>query len=227
MQDVVALMHRLRCDARLAGLVAHDWGGAIAWNVAALHPALVNRLVILNAPHPGTFLRDLIHSPAQQAASEYMRFLCRPDAAQLLAQDDHRRLWSFFESSPGGAPWLTDALKSRYRALWDQGLEGPLNYYRASPLRPPGKDGVQDLAHLVLPPAILGVDCPTLVLWGMRDHALLPSLLDGLDDHVASLQVVRLANATHWLVHEMPDVIAGHIEPFLASPDQPTVRGRL
>ena len=76
-------------------LVAHDWGGAVAWNLAASQPKLVKKLAIINSPHPGTFLRELQHSPAQQAASAYMNFLIRPDAESLLAEDDFRRLFGF------------------------------------------------------------------------------------------------------------------------------------
>ena len=77
--------------------MAHDWGGAVAWSLAALHPELLERLVIVNSPHPATFLRELRDNPAQQAASAYMNFLCRPDAEALLAADDFARLWPFFE----------------------------------------------------------------------------------------------------------------------------------
>lgn len=196
---------------RLAALVAHDWGGALAWNLAATHPSLMERLIILNAPHPGTLLRELRRSPAQQAASAYMNFLIRPDAATLLAADDYRRLWAFF-TPPGqhGAPgWLTDAVRARYRAVWGQGLEGPLNYYRASPLRPPGPEGSPLPA--TLPPALLHVPVPTRVLWGMNDPALLPGLLEGLDAYVPDLRIERLAGASHWLLHEAPQAVREYI----------------
>ena len=61
--------------SRAAALVAHDWGGAVAWSLAALHPELLERLVIVNSPHPATFLRELRDNPAQQAASAYMNFV--------------------------------------------------------------------------------------------------------------------------------------------------------
>jgi len=220
-EDVTALVDQITQNGptpgRVAALIAHDWGGAIAWNVAALHPDKLAQLVILNAPHAGTFLRDLQHSPAQQAASAYMRFLTRPDAGALLAEDDYRRLWGFFESESEAAPWLTDAVKAQYRAVWQMGLEGPLNYYRASPLRPPSRDETTPRAW-TLPSEMLRVTCPTLVIWGMKDHALLPGLLDGLDAYVQPLQVERLDDASHWLVHERPLEIARRIAAFLHQP---------
>ena len=133
-QDIAALIQLE--GAPLECLVAHDWGGAVAWNMANQLPQLTKRLAIINSPHPGTFLRELQSNPKQQAASAYMNFLIRPDAEQLLREDDYRRLWEFF-TNWGGAPWLTEAVKKQYRAVWDASLNGGLNYYRASPLRPP------------------------------------------------------------------------------------------
>lgn len=201
---------------RLAGLVAHDWGGALAWNLAALHPDLMERLVIVNAPHPGTFWRDLHHSPAQQAASAYMNFLVRPDAATLLTENDYRRLWAFFTAPGGsGAPdWLTEDVRQRYREVWGRGLDGPLNYYRASPLRPPTASDAYPVTEL--PRALLDVRVPTMVLWGMDDPALLPGLLDGLDDYVADLRVEPLAGVSHWLLHEAPDAVRDRIAYYLS-----------
>jgi hypothetical protein len=126
----------------IAALVAHDWGGAIAWNLAAQEPALLQRLVILNAPHPLIFARELTQSPAQQAASAYMNFLCRPGAEALLAENDFAGLWPFFDRM-GGHAWLDEGLRARYRAVWAMGLTGGLNLYRASPLRPPSLPSVR------------------------------------------------------------------------------------
>lgn len=97
---------QLACGAReqagqLACLIAHDWGGAVAWNLANQMPHLTRQLVIINSPHPGTFLRELKSNAKQQAASAYMNFLIRPDAEALLAADDFRRLWKFLENTGG------------------------------------------------------------------------------------------------------------------------------
>ena len=90
-QDLAALIEIESPGAPLACLVAHDWGGAVAWGLANKMPQFISRLAIINSPHPATFLRELRHSAAQQAASTYMNFLCRPDAESLLAEDDFRR----------------------------------------------------------------------------------------------------------------------------------------
>jgi epoxide hydrolase 4 len=211
--DLVALIESL--GAPLPLLVAHDWGGACAWALAAQRPDLIQRLLILNSPHPATFLRDLRGDPAQQAASAYMNWLCRPDAEQLLAEDDFRRLWGGFLQS---ANWLTPGVKELYREAWrnqGRGLTGPLNYYRASPLRPPlaATDAIHTLA---LADAAVTVNVPTTVLWGEQDTALRPSLIEGLERWVPNLTLRRVPDAGHWIVHEQPALVAETIASLLA-----------
>ena len=218
--DIVALIARL--GGHVAALVAHDWGGALAWSLAAQHPELLRRLVIINSPHPALFLRALQHDEAQQAASAYMNFLCRPDAEALLAADDYARLWPFFthmgaaDPAHRGGAWLSDALKERYREVWRAGLVGPCNYYRASPLRPPSA-AQSTVMQVALAPESLTITLPTLVIWGEDDTALPPTLLDGLDAFVPALRVLPVPGATHWIVHERPELVAAEIERELQS----------
>ena len=250
-QDIAALI-AAECgpQGQLVALIAHDWGGAVAWNLAAARPELMQRLVIVNSPHPQTFWRELQQNPAQQAASAYMNFLVRPDAEALLAENDFARLWPFFDlmgangaaaqqqaaaalsdnaigpgdaaqalALPDGAGWMT--LRAQYRAVWTgdgsrpgAGLTGGLNYYRASPLRPP-RDGDAAAAGVELPPEAFTVKPPTLVLWAMQDSALLPELLSGLQRWVPQMQLERIERATHWVVHEQPARVAASIQRFL------------
>lgn len=212
--DLIAAIEAI--GAPLDLLVAHDWGGALAWNLAAARPDLLRRLLILNAPHPATFLRELRHSPAQQAASAYMNFLCRPDAARLLSADEYGRLWRFV----GPSSWLTPQLRQAYQDGWGpggDGLAGPLNYYRASPLRP-ATDSAAGLHTLELPDAAVTVSVPTTVLWGERDTALLPGLLEGLDRWVPRLKIERVSDAGHWIVHEQPARVVQAICAALSAP---------
>jgi pimeloyl-ACP methyl ester carboxylesterase len=196
-------------------LVAHDWGGGVAWNFAALAPQRVRQLVIINSPHPGAFQRELRDNPAQQAASAYMLDLVAPGAAQRLAADDFAGLWAILTRF-GGAQWLTPAMREAYRAVWSRGLDGALNWYRASPLRPPSGPADDALAQLVLPPSVVQVNVPTTVLWGEADHALLPGLLDGLADWVPGVQIHRHPAASHWIVHEQPDWVLAQLRAVLA-----------
>ena len=210
--DLEALIGQM--GGRVDLLVAHDWGGAIAWNLAAQRPGLIGRLLILNAPHPACFLRELRTNPAQQQASAYMNFLCRPDAEALLAANGHARMWPFLERMGGGA-WLTPALRAQYEAVWTRGLTGGLNYYRASPLRPPAPGGPDTLAALELPDEAVTVRVPTTVMWGLDDQALLPALLDGLERWVPDLDVIRVPGASHWIVHERTELVAEQVARML------------
>jgi epoxide hydrolase 4 len=218
-QDIAALIGVL--GAPIECLVAHDWGGAVAWNLANQLPALIRRLAIINSPHPGTFLRELKANPKQQAASAYMNFLVRPDAETLLAQKDYARMWPFFTNG-GGASWLTEAVKDQYRHVWNgppgsppgTGLVGGCNYYRASPLRPPQPDAPA-AASIELAHEALTVSVPTFVLWAMNDIALPPELIDGLGEYIPQLTLETVDGATHWIVHERPAFVAERLAAFL------------
>jgi pimeloyl-ACP methyl ester carboxylesterase len=208
-KDIIALKQHFSGEQPLACLVAHDWGGAVAWNMANQHSALMQKLAIINSPHPGTFLRDLKNDSKQQSSSDYMNFLIREDAARLLKEDDFRRLWTFFSNmgaENGPYAWLDEATKDKYRQVWNQGLDGALNYYRASPLRPAtAKDPAASVIDLPL--EMLRILVPTLVIWGMQDTALSPGLIDGLEDFVPDLELHRVEEGTHWLVHEQPELV--------------------
>lgn len=214
-QDIAALIaiEAENQGGQLACLVAHDWGGAVAWNLANQRPQLIKRLAIINSPHPGTFLRELKHSPQQQAASAYMNFLIRPDAEQQLSASDFKRLWPFF-SNMGNSSWLTEEVKDQYREVWRAGLTGGCNYYRASPLRPPRTEDPA-AANVELPREMLTVDVPTLVIWALDDIALPPALVDGLDAYVSQLTLKTVPNASHWIVHEQPVLVMQYLEDFL------------
>ena len=222
MTDLEALVAQVSPGAPLEALVAHDWGGAVAWTFAVQRSQLLKRLVIVNSPHPATFLRELKNNPAQQAASAYMNFLCRPDAEALLAADDFRRMWPMFTNMGAADParkgggWLTPQVREQYRAVWSAGLTGGCNYYRASPLRPPTSPD-DAIMKLEFAPEFVTVKVPTLVIWAEDDSALPPSLIDGLEAYVPRMRLVRVPGATHWIVHEQPQLVAGEIERELAA----------
>lgn len=219
MQDIAALIATETADSggKLACLVAHDWGGAVAWSLANHMPHVTEKLVIINSPHTGTFIRELKNNPKQQAASAYMNFLVRPDSEKILAEDDFRRLFAFFtnmDAENGQFAWLTPPIKQQYREVWSAGLTGGCNYYRASPLRP-ATDTDKGAKALDIPHNLLTVDLPTLVIWAMNDIALQPELIEGLDDFIPNLTLKKVHNATHWVIHEQPQLVAGYLQEFL------------
>jgi len=212
-QDIAALIQIEAGSAPLKALVAHDWGGGVAWNLANQLPQLMHKLVIINSPHPGTFLRDLKSNPAQIAASEYMNYFCEPQAAAELSANQFEMLFGFLEK--GVKPtWLTPEVKAHYIAAWSEGLQGGLNYYCASPLKP-SKPGENTLQNLELPDSMLCINVPTLLLWGLKDVALLPSLNEGLSQFIPQLTYVTIENGSHWVVHEHPGVVQREMAAFL------------
>ena len=218
--DLAALIALESTENRAACVIAHDWGGAVAWGLANRYPKQVQRLLILNSPHPGSFLRELQSNPAQQAASQYMHFLRRPDAPALLAENCWQRMLGFFQNPDGSQPaWLTPELKQQYREHWDLGVHGACMFYAASPLVPPQPDSsaedLQDIRGLSLPDEMLHISVPVRILWGDSDIALQPALLNGLEHWVQQLTVEHLKGCSHWVTHEQPDVVRRALAEFL------------
>jgi pimeloyl-ACP methyl ester carboxylesterase len=200
-------------------LVAHDWGGAIAWNFAAAHPERLDRLVIINAPHPITFARELRNNPAQRRASAYMNLFRSEKAERVLSDNGYARLLGMtLEAWTANGGTATEADRQAYLTAWSQpgALTGALNYYRASPLYP-REEGASDAA-IELDPAAFHVQVPTLVVWGERDAALLPGNLAGLEQHVDRLEIARIPEGSHWVVHEQPHRVAALIRSFIDPP---------
>ena len=204
--DVLALAARYTKEKFV--LVAHDWGGAVAWSVAISHPERLSRLVMLNSPHPYVFWRELCASPAQREASAYMTLFRLAKAERVLSANGFARLLAWF-------PGLDPDYRRGLLEAWSQpgALTGGLNYYRASPLYPPTADdpGPQKLQ---LKPEDFVVRVPTLVLWGERDPALLTGCLDGLEALVPDLKLVRVPEATHWIARERTERVIAEIEAF-------------
>ena len=207
-------------------LVGHDFGGVIAWMAAQQHADRIGRLAIVNAPHPFIFQKSLIESRQQRRASQYINMLRLPGAEKAIAAD----LNGFFDRAIASNVALVPILEAdrqQYLAEWSQpgALTAMLNWYRASSVVAP-----PPLLAVPLPDALLGlapkIVMPTMVLWGMRDHALLPIQLDGLERIVDDLTIIRLPDVGHFATWEAPDAIAQALEPFLAgersatAPDQ-------
>lgn len=190
-------------------LVAHDWGGAVAWAVAIAQPQRLSKLVMINSPHPYLFWRELSNNPAQQKASEYMNVFRLPKAERVLSENGYARLQGAFGHLD--AAWRAELVEA-----WSQpgALTGGLNYYRASPMYPPTQDD-PGAKKLQLKPEDFMVRVPTLVLWGDRDTALLPGCVEGLEQCVPDLRVVRVPDASHWIVHEKPELVCGEIGKFV------------
>jgi len=199
-------------------LVAHDWGGAIAWVFAAMHPDLLDRLVIVNAPHPTVFGRLLREDPDQQTASQYMLMFRGPQAEETLSANDYQLLTSMVLGAGLRDGTVTDEDRKEYVAAWSQpgALTGGLNYYRAARIGPvTAAEPSPESAPTAMPPLMIRV--PTLVIWGEKDTALLTSNLNGLDQFVPSLTIKRVPEGTHWVVRERAPEVNRLIRDFVAA----------
>ena len=213
-EDLRALIEHL--GHKQCILVAHDWGGAAAWTFAANHPDYVEKLIIINAPHTATFARELTNNPAQQAASQYMLLFRMEKAERVMSENNYARLIGMLSSMSTDNTWLTEDVKARYIEAWSQpgAVTGGLNYYRSSPLYPPTAED-PGASAIKIDPARVTVTMPTLVIWGVADTALLPSLLDGLEEYVPKLTLMRIPNGSHWVIHEQPELVNEYIRSFV------------
>lgn len=223
--DVLALADALGVDG--FALVGHDWGGAVAWAAALRGNPRLARLGIVNSPHPVIFQKSVIEDPGQRQASQYINALKAPGAEDLILG---KGLDWFFERSFSphvDLAAIPQSEKRQYLAAWSQpgALGAMLNWYRASPLVVPPPGIALPIPDFVLRFATR-VEVPTLVVWGMRDPALLPVQLDGLDRLVEDLQVVPLADAGHFAPWEAPDAVARALAPFLAGEPVATAAAR-
>jgi pimeloyl-ACP methyl ester carboxylesterase len=198
-------------------LVGHDWGGAIAWMAALQNPKRIARLIILNAPHPLIFQRTLLDDPEQRKSSQYIRRFrdTSIDKGLVGAGLEH-----FFGST--FAQHLVGAVAGAEKAIYMEQWSGPgtmtamLNWYRASTIVVPDADGHVDRPAWIdapFPP----VTQPTLVIWGMKDKALLPVQIEGLEKYVPDLTVVRVEDAGHFIPWEKPEAVNAAMREWLAA----------
>jgi pimeloyl-ACP methyl ester carboxylesterase len=198
-------------------LVGHDWGGAIAWTAALKRPERLTRLAIVNAPHPWIFQKSLIGDADQRAASQYITAFRTPGFEQAVEAMGFEAFFRKTFASHVDLKAIPETEKQQYLAEWSQpgGLTAMLNWYRSSKVMVPPPGITVPLPDWLLK-AFPKVEVPTLVIWGMKDAALLPSQLDGLEELVDDLRIVRLPEAGHFAPWEAPDEVAEALEPFLA-----------
>ena len=213
--DVVGLIEQFECET--ATIVGHDWGGVVAWELDHRHPSVVERLVVMNAPHIDRFEREL-HRPAQLARSWYAGAFQLPKLPEFVLQGNERWwLGAMLRRGPTNPAAFDETDIERYeRAISHPGaLTAALNYYRAF-----GR--TQLSRHL----GVFGsggqtggraatIDVPTLLIWGERDPALGVTLTEGLDRWVPDIRVERLPDASHWVQNDAPDRVNDLLVAFV------------
>ena len=212
--DIFALAEALGVE-RFA-LVGHDWGGAIAWPAAMRNDPRLTKLAIINAPHPLIFQKSLIEDADQRAASQYINWFRVPGAEKAIEAMGFEAFFQKTFMSHVELASVSEEEKQQYIAEWSQpgGMLPMLNWYRATKLivPPPGATvAVPDFLLRAFPK----IHVPTLVVWGMKDPALLPLQLEGLEALVDDLTVVKLPDAGHFAPWEAPDQVASALRDFL------------
>ena len=213
--DLLALAEALGIGS--FALVGHDWGGAGAWAAAIKGDPRLTRLAIINAPHPAIFQKSLIEDADQRAASQYITAFRNPGFEAMVEAMGYDEFFDKSFRNHADLASIPPEERAQYIAEWSQPgkLSGMLNWYRASPLivPPPG-------ATVPLPDWLVGafpkIHIPVQVIWGMNDKALLPLQLEGLDQFIDQVEVVRLAGVGHFAPWEAPIQVAAALAPFLA-----------
>lgn len=186
-----------------AHVVGHDWGAAVAWDVALRHPETVDRLGIVNVPHPTVFEETLRSNPNQMLKSWYMFFFQLPRIPEWFQRrGNFRLLVNGFQSSKERTFTETDI--ERYRAAWDRerGITGMINWYRA--LFRHGEDPPREQ-----------VEAPTLVIWGEQDKYLLTEMAPRSVGYCDDGRLERIPEGTHWVHHEYPGRVTDHLVEHL------------
>jgi epoxide hydrolase 4 len=199
--DVIAIADQLNQEQVF--LAGHDWGAAVAWGVALLHPKRIAKLAILNVPHPSVMKRHLRKDPRQMRRSWYIFFFQLPWLPELLF-----RAWNFrlgvsalLRSSRPGT--FSQQALEEYRAVWSQpgALTGMIHWYRAA---------------FRFPAAFTDrtVRVPTRILWGERDPFLGAEMAEESLRCCASGELIRFPQASHWLQHEYPEQVSRQLIQF-------------
>ena len=189
-----------------ADIVAHDWGGGVAWAFAMFYPKMLRRLAILNAPHPIAFRRQL--RTLQQARRSWYIFACQlPVMPELgLARNDFASLRQVFRNASIRPGAFSEAdIERHVDALRPPGaLTAAINYYRAV-FRDTGRSGHR----------VRRVDAPVLVLWGDQDKFLGTELAEPGSEWVSNVQVRHIPEAGHWIQHDVPELVNDELVRFL------------
>lgn len=211
--DVISFASQFSLSRKFT-VVAHDWGAALAWALAIRRPELLDGLVILNGVHPGAFRRELETNPEQAAASGYINALRAEGSEALYAANDHAMLWRAFADTIAEGH-LTAEDQATYARAWGQpgALTGMFNWYRA--MRPSAALPSPTGRLVAKRDDGLMVHVPTLVIWGMKDTALLPGCIEGLDQWVPNVDIRHVPDASHWIVHQKPELVSLLIREWL------------
>jgi len=201
-EDIKILSEKLNIG--VFTLVGHDWGGAIAWAFGYKYPELLKKLIIINSGHPKTFRSKIKEIPKQRRSSGYMRQLIKPGGEQGLLKNDMMGLKAAVFGTTRRKDAFTEEDKRLYIESWSQpnSILRAVNYYRAN----------RNITE-----SVGVIEVPTLVIHGMKDNFVRPLVLDGLEELVKDLKIVRVERSSHWVMHDAPEIVCSSIKEFIKS----------
>ncbi|GAB3509186.1 epoxide hydrolase EphM [Spirosoma knui] len=202
--DVVGLIDA--AGAQKARLVGHDWGAAVAWWTAATYPERVERLVVLNVPHPAVMKQFVSRDFGQMRRSWYIGFFQIPVLPELLSRIGHWRLLTRTLTSTSRRGTFIEADLDQYRDAWSQpgAFTAMVNWYRATIQHPPKRS------------TRIRITVPTLLIWGARDTFLKRDMAQPSIDLCDNGRIVFFEKATHWVQHEESSQVNQLLISFLA-----------
>jgi pimeloyl-ACP methyl ester carboxylesterase len=203
-EDVRGMIQGLGYDQ--CTLVGHDWGGAVAWCFAYAYPEMLNKLVVLNLPHPAKFGEGLRSNPQQLLRSWYVFLFQLPFVPEWLLQwNDYGAIASAFQTLAIDKSTFTQQDLEAYKnaAAKPGALSAMLNYYR----------NIFSNNFLGQKWGMLKV--PTLLIWGEEDMALGKELTYGTEKYVKDLQIRYIPNCSHWVQQEKPELVNQYLREFL------------
>jgi epoxide hydrolase 4 len=192
--DVIAVIKHFGKDKAI--IVGHDWGGAVAWALALSAPQYVDRLIILNLPHPRGIMRELTHNPKQQAASAYARNFQKEGSETMVKPEQL-------------AFWVTDPdAKQKYiEAFQRSSIKAMLSYYKANYPREPYQED---------PSPVVKTQMPVLMFHGLKDTALLSDALNNTWDWMGKdLTLVTIPDSGHFVQQDAADLVTRMMRAWL------------
>ncbi|MBV8358009.1 MAG: alpha/beta hydrolase [Deltaproteobacteria bacterium] len=198
MADALALMDN--CRAPRFHLVGHDWGGQLAWLIAAANSDRVATLTVLSRPHPAAFARAMTEDPEQANRSQHHRTFRQPDALDRLRQNNFKILRSALEREGIAA----ENIDTYFQTLNEPGaLEAAINWYRAA-----------NIASMQIPP----ISVATLYIWGTADPTVGRRAAELTAQFVSGpYRFVEIEGGGHFIIDQFPDRIAQLVIEHLRS----------
>lgn len=202
--DVIGIIEHFQ--KKTAIIIGHDWGGAVAWHLAATRPEYVEKLIVLNIPHPKAMPRVLRKNPLQWMKSSYIAFFQLPNLPEkALGMGEFKTMQQSIEQTSKPDTFSKHEME-QYRAAWSQSdaLTAMLNWYRA----------IRRGSFRQVPETKIKV--PVRIIWGMGDQFLSPMLAKESMSFCEEVNLAFVGEATHWIQHEQPEIVNRLIDQFIS-----------